>query len=483
MGLMATKRKRCIMAPTLRLRMMYNYHMKFRQLAMATLIISLAACTTAQALEKTPVPGTATAGIHAASPAAVRATAAPPTVTLPRPTASPTPVLYTVQEGDTLFVIALDYGVTIEAIAAANYIDNPELIHPGQVLVIPVGSLAQKAAPKPASGTAAPGAYVVQSGDSLFTIALEFGVTVESIVVANQIKNPEFIRPGQVLVIPTELLTRPKLAATQSPKPGPAASPPPRPQGQVAVNGVALSAFVVMPPEVQQNVRDIYRKGQTLGRNPHAFARVGDSTVENGFFLMAFDQSHYNLGNYAYLQATIDHFSGSFARQSVAVGRGFHTTTVMDPAQTNPACVAGETLVECELRLTNPSVVVIRLGANDVGMPDIFARKMRQMVELALSRGVIPVLGTKADRQDPDNAINTIIHQVASDYKIPLWDFDVVAQTMPNRGLASDNVHPTIGLGRDYSQPETFQYGHAMQDLTALMALDAIWREANPTKQ
>jgi hypothetical protein len=126
---------------------------------------------------------------------------------------------------------------------------------------------------------------------------------------------------------------------------------------------------------------------------------------------------------------------------------------------------------------------VIRLGANDVGMPDIFDRKMRQIVELALSRGVIPVLGTKADRQDPDNAINTIIHRVAADYKIPLWDFDVVAQTMPNRGLASDNVHPTIGLGRDYSQPETFQYGHAMQDLTALMALDAIWREANPTKQ
>jgi hypothetical protein len=89
---------------------------------------------------------------------------------------------------------------------------------------------------------------------------------------------------------------------------------------------------------------------------------------------------------------------------------------------------------------------------------------------------VIPVLGTKADRQDPDNTINTIIRQVAAQYKIPLWDFDVVAQTMPNRGLASDGVHPTIGLGRDYSRPDTFQYGHAMQDLTALMALDAIWR-------
>ena len=464
---------------------MYNCPMfKFHRLGISALVVLLAACTAAQASEKTPVPVTATAGIHAASPVARQATAAPPTIAPVRPTTSPTPVQYTVQEGDTLFVIALNYGVTIEAIAAANQIDNPELIHPGQVLVIPAGSASQRVALKLVSGTAAPGTYIVQSGDSLFTIALEHGITVEAIVVANQIQNPEFIRPGQVLIIPTELAARPKPAVAKTPAtPGPAATSPPLPQGQIAVNGVALSAFVVMPQEVKQNIREIYRQGQALGRNPHALARVGDSTVENGFFLMAFDQRHYNLGNYAYLQAAIDYFSGSFARESVAVGRGFHTTTVMDPAQTNPACASGETLVECELRLTNPSVVVIRLGANDVGMPDIFGRKMRQMVELALSKGVIPVLGTKADRQDPDNAINNVIHQVAADYKIPLWDFDVVAQTMPHRGLASDNVHPTIGLGRDYSQPETFQYGHAMQDLTALMALDAIWREVNPTKQ
>ena len=449
-----------------------------RLLAITALIVLLAACAASTA-EQTPVLATATAGLHAASPvAALQAAAAPPTVTPTRPTASPTPVHYTVQEGDTLFAIALNYGVTLEAIAAANQIDNPELIHPGQVLVIPTGPSPRVKFP---AVTAAPGAYIVQSGDSLFAIAIEYGITVESIVVANQIQNPEFIRPGQVLIIPTESLAQPQPAVTKTPvKLGLAATPPPLPQGQVAVNGVPLNAFVVLPPAVRQNVREIYRQGQTLGRNPRAFARVGDSTVENGFFLMAFDQRHYNLGDYAYLQGAIDYFSGSFARESVAVGRGFHTTTVLDPQKTNPACAPGETLVECELRLTNPGVVVIRLGANDVGMPDIFVRKLRQMVELALSKGVIPLLGTKADRQDPDNAINNTIRQVAAEYKLPLWDFDVVAQTMPNRGLASDGVHPTIGLGRDYSQPDTFQYGHAMQDLTALMALDAVWREVNP---
>ncbi len=457
--------------------------MRFRSVLLVAPIamFSLTACL-ANGAKAPSALATTTASLHAASPiAALEATAPPPIVTPPQPTASPTPVRYTVQEGDTLFAIALNYGVTLEAIAAANQLANPELIHPGQVLVIPGGPLPPRAAAaliRPGAGTAGPGSYVVQSGDSLFAIALEYGITVESIVVANQIKNPEFIRPGQVLVIPTESLAPPQPAATKLPaKPGAGATPPPLPK--VAVNGVSLSAFVVMPSEVKQNIREVYRHGQTLGRNPRAFARVGDSTVENGFFLMAFDQRHYNLDGYAYLQPVIDYFSGSFARESVAVGRGFHTTTVLDSAQTRPDCTSGETLVECELRLTNPGVMVIRLGANDVGMPDIFSRKLRQIVELSLSKGVIPVLGTKADRLDPDNAINTIIRQVAAQYRIPLWDFDVVAQTMPNRGLASDGVHPTIGLGRDYSRPDTFQYGHAMQDLTALMALDAIWREVN----
>jgi LysM repeat protein len=234
---------------------------------------------------------------------------------------------------------------------------------------------------RPGAGTAGPGTYVVQSGDSLFAIALENGITVESIVLANQIKDPEFIRPGQVLVIPTESLAPPQPAATKLPvKPGAGATPPPLPQ--VAVNGVSLSAFVVMPSDVKQNIREIYRQGQTLGRNPRAFARAGDSTVENGFFLMAFDQRHYNLGGYAYLQPMIDYFSGSFARESVAVGRGFHTTTVMDSAQTRPDCTSDETLVGANC--AHEPVMVIRLGQT-MGMPDIsvasFARSWTGAVE------------------------------------------------------------------------------------------------------
>ncbi len=55
------------------------------------------------------------------------------------PVATPTPVIYTVQEGDTLGAIAIQFGVTVEALQAANGIDDPTKLQVGQELIIPVG--------------------------------------------------------------------------------------------------------------------------------------------------------------------------------------------------------------------------------------------------------------------------------------------------------------------------------------------------------
>ena len=48
------------------------------------------------------------------------------------------------------------------------------------------------------------GAYVVQSGDTLTSIAEEFGTTVEAIVEANNLEDPDVLAIGQELVIPTD---------------------------------------------------------------------------------------------------------------------------------------------------------------------------------------------------------------------------------------------------------------------------------------
>ncbi|MDY7076282.1 MAG: FxLYD domain-containing protein [Chloroflexota bacterium] len=55
------------------------------------------------------------------------------------PTATPTPVIHIVQEGDVLGSIAYQYGVSVQAIQAANGIENPQFLQIGQELIIPTG--------------------------------------------------------------------------------------------------------------------------------------------------------------------------------------------------------------------------------------------------------------------------------------------------------------------------------------------------------
>ena len=120
------------------------------------------------------------------------------TPTTPTPPTTPTTsTTYTVKAGDTLYAIALRYGVTIQQIVTANNITNANLISIGQVLTIPGTGTPTTPAP-PTTGTS----YTVKAGDTLYAIALRYGVTITQLVNANGITNPNLIRVGQVLIIP-----------------------------------------------------------------------------------------------------------------------------------------------------------------------------------------------------------------------------------------------------------------------------------------
>ncbi|GAB4526451.1 MAG: hypothetical protein Kow0063_00730 [Anaerolineae bacterium] len=69
----------------------------------------------------------------------ITATESPARSTPTAPAATPTPVLYVVQQGDTLGAIAIRFGVSVEAIQAANGIDDPARLRVGQELIIPLG--------------------------------------------------------------------------------------------------------------------------------------------------------------------------------------------------------------------------------------------------------------------------------------------------------------------------------------------------------
>jgi len=107
--------------------------------------------------------------------------------------------VYVVQRGDTLFSIARNFGVTVQAILNANGLTNPNFIFVGQRLTIPTGGGSSGGSPPPATGGST---YVVQPGDYISLIARRLGVSVAAILAANNISNPNLIFAGQVLVIP-----------------------------------------------------------------------------------------------------------------------------------------------------------------------------------------------------------------------------------------------------------------------------------------
>ncbi|AQS53347.1 Peptidoglycan-N-acetylmuramic acid deacetylase PdaA [Jeotgalibaca dankookensis] len=106
---------------------------------------------------------------------------------------------YTVKAGDTLYAIALRYGVTVTQLANANKITNPNLIRVGQTLTIPGGT----STPTPPATPSLPSTtYTVKAGDTLYAIAVRYGVTVTQLANANKITNPNLIRVGQIIKIP-----------------------------------------------------------------------------------------------------------------------------------------------------------------------------------------------------------------------------------------------------------------------------------------
>ena len=262
-------------------------------------------------------------------------------------------------------------------------------------------------------------------------------------------------------------------AVTRTPRPTPTDGPPPPPPP--GINGVANAAIFVMSDAAQQHVQAIFAAGQALGRNPRAFSKVGDSTIQLPYFLGRFDGGDYDLGDYAYLQSAIDYYAGSFGRDGEAVRKGFHSWTVFNPTWANKdVCEPNEGPLPCEFRVHNPSVLLIRLGANDVIPAGAFEKDMRAILDYAIENGVIPILGTKPDRNEGSDQNNTVIRQLADEYTLPLWDFDALAATLPDRGLGPDKVHMTSFPSFDYTQPTAFERGHAVHNLSALIVLDRI---------
>ncbi|OJG89214.1 hypothetical protein RV16_GL002286 [Enterococcus saccharolyticus] len=119
---------------------------------------------------------------------------------------------YTVQSGDSVWLVADKYGMTMDELCSWNGIQN-NFIYPGQSLVVKGNSTSANKPSQPSQSTtpttpepSAPqansntGSYTVQSGDSVWLIADKFGLTIDELCSLNGIQN-NFIYPGQSLIV------------------------------------------------------------------------------------------------------------------------------------------------------------------------------------------------------------------------------------------------------------------------------------------
>jgi len=207
-------------------------------------------------------------GLHTTAAAATTMTAPPVT---PTATITPDGTFYTVQLGDNLSRIAQRFGVTVNAIAQANNLTNPDSISIGQRLIIPINltvtsipatvtitptftasPTAAQAATESASPTAE-GQQITQPilpGDTLSSFAQRHATTVKDLIRLNNIANPDLIIAGTRLIVRDGAVTAPD------------ATPLP---GQTAV------------PSVAQNV--LYGRGVSLSLQGQDPAVLIDSVI------------------------------------------------------------------------------------------------------------------------------------------------------------------------------------------------------------
>jgi LysM repeat protein len=177
-------------------------------------------------IEPTVAQPTTTTSTPGVTPTPVTPPVAPEPIPLAPPTEPPSAgVEHVVVKGDSFYVLAKKYGVTMKAIAEANPGVDSTRLKIGQKLHIPPPGPATSSATASNGDTTPTGekVYVVKSGDTLMKIAKMHGTTVRALRAENNLRTDQ-IKVGQKLKIPAKTTppveTTPAPATPETPAPG-----------------------------------------------------------------------------------------------------------------------------------------------------------------------------------------------------------------------------------------------------------------------
>lgn len=194
----------------------------------------------AQTAQLTPVAATMTAPTPRPTVTPTAPTPLPTPTNTPQPpaTPAPTPIKHKVGSGESLGVIADEYGSTAKEIAEANDLTVNSIIHPGDELIIPPPKPggAPQPTPTPTGGTLL---YSVQAGDTISEIAERFDSRMDWILAANKRQATDMLRPGDRLLIPL---------SNRTPTPLPSATPTITPTPSATSDIVLRPPILLAPP-------------------------------------------------------------------------------------------------------------------------------------------------------------------------------------------------------------------------------------------
>jgi LysM repeat protein len=173
--------------------------------------------------------------------------------------------VHTVRKGETLGGIAHTYGVSTSVLAQANNLADPNRVVAGSALAIP-GTAGPAPSTVPPVKKPAGSSHTMQLGEALEQVARRHGVTVTALAGANGLTNPDLVRAGTVLRIPS--------GAT-----APIGSAPARSTGQaivVAMPAATLASTrtaprIVVPPD-RAVLRSIFLRFSPLAGVPSDLA-------------------------------------------------------------------------------------------------------------------------------------------------------------------------------------------------------------------
>jgi hypothetical protein len=245
-------------------------------------------------------------------------------------------------------------------------------------------------------------------------------------------------------------------------------------------SAVGIPSFI---SNVTSTARRIYQNGQALGNRANVFSKVGDSITASAFFLYPIGYGQFNPGAHEQVSGAVSAFRDSFTRNSVAAAPGWTAVQLLTPGS---PCGSQITPLACEYQLNKPAVALIMIGTNDSGSGSagVFAEQLRQVVQVTIDAGVVPVLSTIPPKRIDDfqntqvDAFNRVIRQTAVQFDVPLWDYYAQMVRLPNAGMDADGLHPSVppdGSTGVFSAAN-LQYGYTVRNMGALYVLDVMRR-------